>query len=921
MSFTRKQIIVRSQDRDKTGSDSATDFTYTLPFQIRDVVHTNLLHCCVENGIYNIDDTNNNLVLSMNSTDNTNIDFPYQGRGCVSVSNSTNDLMCWVGVGVGPNALMSTLYLSQGGSGTAFPPTWSKKSITGKQWTDTTELTCVDSRNQVVLVGGNNTISQGYIGNLFYAPASDTNIVFEEVVGGPSTCVNSVSIGASMIAVGNDSASQEFKKIKIDSSINQLIVRKQTNNFYKSNTGGNLIIQVKTGGTWGGPYTIPDVPATTYSINTYCEAVNNSISANFPVTEFSIQLVPVTQSQFQVVIHPNGPLGNLTAVRMWGSLPATDWGITDMYTSESFPAYPEFGGQSLFYTALSGGSDIIIPAGFYPTVNSPFQPLNPPINPFINIVALNSSQIILVDDGVYTIDALASLITYNISAYGGSVVPTVTSSNNKFVFSSNQDPALKGYIVSIDQFSDPTNADAIALGNLMGLTTAMVFTQGGSTAENDVAFNYAVQYPVWTSSDGTTWNRVLDDYFDGKIAYSCCTGLLTSPSTVSLVGGNGWIAATSDAWTTKTVFTTYYDVYDAVQPLSDLGNCTAIKIADSDNDMVVFGFSNGAILYLDNSVGPTLHYVNTLNPTPSGKPACVTGITLRGVDGNAIWVIVGSGIAYSTGVKFTVDTVLSYVPTDSLPNLDPIQGASLSTLSDSTSLQLLAVGNNIGDLSCFVTNTATTLDDWTSEKDFEDTVLIQLPIGYYTNALLGLTLETIFNEVSTLSTGKFYVEVMTNGNLDISHTTSTSWGIIFNYGDYIFSKTATTLGFQKTDSYYRPFTYEGNIGPFFIESDIAGGVNLRTYEYVLVKSDKFGNDLISKSVPAWWFVPNEGTSANPNSIMYENVRPPVLQFLNNPRDISQFDIKITDPTGEVINIADNQNSTLVIEFYCKPAQC
>jgi hypothetical protein len=52
--FGKKTILINSAYRSNQGNSSTTDFIYTFPETVRNVVHTNLLTAVVENGVYNI---------------------------------------------------------------------------------------------------------------------------------------------------------------------------------------------------------------------------------------------------------------------------------------------------------------------------------------------------------------------------------------------------------------------------------------------------------------------------------------------------------------------------------------------------------------------------------------------------------------------------------------------------------------------------------------------------------------------------------------------------------------------------------------------------------------------------------------------------------------------------------------------------
>ena len=52
--FGKKTILINSAYRSNPNSSSTTDFIYTFPETVKDVVHTNLLNAVIENGVYNV---------------------------------------------------------------------------------------------------------------------------------------------------------------------------------------------------------------------------------------------------------------------------------------------------------------------------------------------------------------------------------------------------------------------------------------------------------------------------------------------------------------------------------------------------------------------------------------------------------------------------------------------------------------------------------------------------------------------------------------------------------------------------------------------------------------------------------------------------------------------------------------------------
>ena len=57
--YGRTTILINSAYRNNPGTSSSTDFVYTFPENVKNVVHTNLLTAVIENGIYNVESGTN----------------------------------------------------------------------------------------------------------------------------------------------------------------------------------------------------------------------------------------------------------------------------------------------------------------------------------------------------------------------------------------------------------------------------------------------------------------------------------------------------------------------------------------------------------------------------------------------------------------------------------------------------------------------------------------------------------------------------------------------------------------------------------------------------------------------------------------------------------------------------------------------
>ena len=231
--FGRRQYLVNSRDR---ATGSATNFLYRLPNQMRDVVHVNLLHCIVENGVFNVDDTNNKFMLNQESNTLTDglgnpvsyADFPYLGNQML-VYKDTSVGPVYYGVGKGGGALLwcepdlttETIHLD-----------WAiKQPYNAQIWNnnigDASELMCIASNlDGTIIAGGNNLISQGYGSNFAvctdaFLGGESSSFDTEYASGGPSKSVNGIayaSIGGNprWICTGDDSLSTTQTALKVD---------------------------------------------------------------------------------------------------------------------------------------------------------------------------------------------------------------------------------------------------------------------------------------------------------------------------------------------------------------------------------------------------------------------------------------------------------------------------------------------------------------------------------------------------------------------------------------------------------------------------------------------------------------------------------------------------------------------------------
>jgi hypothetical protein len=74
--YGRTTLLINSALRANKSSTKTTDFIYSFPQKVENVVHTNLLSAVIENGVYNVDSTNQNFSVSFNAGTPVNLIIP-----------------------------------------------------------------------------------------------------------------------------------------------------------------------------------------------------------------------------------------------------------------------------------------------------------------------------------------------------------------------------------------------------------------------------------------------------------------------------------------------------------------------------------------------------------------------------------------------------------------------------------------------------------------------------------------------------------------------------------------------------------------------------------------------------------------------------------------------------------------------------
>lgn len=969
--FGRRQYLVNSRDR---ATGSATNFLYRLPNQMRDVVHVNLLHCIVENGVFNVDDTNNKFMLNQESNTLTDelgnavsyADFPYLGNQLLVYNDGLVPSPVYWGVGKGGGAL---LWCSPDLTADPIQLDWAiKQPLNAQIWNNNignaTELMCIASnQNGTIIVGGNNLVSQGYDTNFAISTdaflGGDATFDTNYTTGGPSKSVNGIayaSIGGNprWICTGDDSLTTTLTAIKIDDSNNQVVINivdPTANKFSVSSSAREVIFVGSLNGS--SPNGFDQVfPEGVYTPETYVSAMNSFMATNLSPLGGSL---PFSAIEFEVSAD-----GTVSAYAI---------------VSEVDPTYPEDGNGRYYFTTIgmprflwgidpSGGdgsgnlsfgvrtADIKrsnigdrIPFQLYEIQgnSTPQFPSGAPL-PTIQLGIPTSDLTTTIPNGNYNPTAFALEVETRINALlSSSPVYSVFSPVLQVGYDANQDSfnfrdisAEPHFSISLKQFGDTQNPVRVAFAEILGLFegSEQLFETTLSLAPHTVGYNLTVPHSTWTSTDGIDWTAIKDPALANIVGHSISIiDTTTGPAVVvgtddGIVYNNAIDLTTWSALKTTTnelsVVISYGKVY-AVETTLNQSN---------DGVVVAFGCLGGQVYFDDDfwaNPTPTPTKLITLSRSPNDFDPVCNAIKYTGnVSGNyPTWIFAGSSMSYITSLDPTLTGKTPIlVPFNSGPAQDPsgypfieyING--IATHEEGGVLYTALGGDNTGQYSCTDITASATLDSWTGLQPFKNNVLIQIPTGYYTNTSLASTVAELLNNQVISGNGTFYTEVQTDGTFVVANTTSGNWGIRFMNGTLEYTGTAALLGFNDVSKQYEPSVAQGQDGPYTIKSDVEGGIDLVPFEYVLLQSDKFGNDLMTNSgLSAWWLVPNVANGVNSNSIVYENMRNPTLEYLTNPRDIEQFDIRVLNSNGEVIELQDNKNVTIVIEFYTKKAGC
>ena len=973
--FGRRQYLVNSRDR---ATGTATNFLYRLPNQMRDVVHVNLLHCIVENGVFNVDDTNNKFMLNQQSNNLTDglgnlnySDFPYLANQVLAYSY-LGSAPTFFGVGKGGGALLwcePTLQNTE-----PIQLEWKIKQPfqSGPAWNNNignaTELMCIASNKSTdgntIVVGGNNLVSQGHQTNFAIctnpslggeACTFDTSLA----TGGPSKSVNGVAYvevetASYWICTGDDSLRTTPNGIKIDDTNNQIrinVVDLNQDSFWLTS---GLTIQVWVVGLGSlGLAKIIDIvmPSGYYTKLTFSTQFDAIVNTAFnDGTYLSYGVVQNIKSSFD----PNNNFV-ITATGLNNGKPDPIFTCIQgtLLQVMGLPA-PSDNGSTFYYPAIG-----VINSKFNnPTVTQADMSSVRWITSMSGQISFDYPQLTLFvatgiaeqtlsatfPSGNFTPVEFASQLASTLNTTINSV-PLLAGRNVDLLFSYDSESDMFAYSdntanhpfdIILKQSGEFQTPVTIAFGKIIGLDETDLYF-GVDSSNTQVGYNLVVPFSTWYSSDGYQWTSIKDSALQNVVGncVSIVNNLNTGPAIIigtddGVVYNNG--ANLTSAWTklgnsTQLSGTNFGKVY-AVESVVD----------GSDGIVVAIGCLGGQVYYSDNFWGtqpPEINLLTTLLRSPNDYDPVCNSIKFTGVtDGiQPTWIFAGSSMSYITAVdNFLTGKTLSIVQFNSGPAQDPanypyleyINGIETVTVNDGGDLTLYTclVGDNMGQYSCSDITSSSELNSWTGVQPFANNILIQIPVGYYTNTSLASAVAELLNNQVLTGNGTFYTEVQADGTFVIANTTSGNWGIRFMNGTLTYEGTAALLGFENITKQYEPSVLQGQEGPYTVKSDVEGGLDLTPFEYVLVQSDKFGNDLMTNSgLSCWWLVPNVANGVNANSIVYENTRNPTLEYLQNPRDIEQFDIRVLNSNGEILELQDNKNVVIVIEFYTKKAGC
>jgi hypothetical protein len=226
---------------------------------------------------------------------------------------------------------------------------------------------------------------------------------------------------------------------------------------------------------------------------------------------------------------------------------------------------------------------------------------------------------------------------------------------------------------------------------------------------------------------------------------------------------------------------------------------------------------------------------------------------------------------------------------------------------------------------------------------------VTIPVGAYDDTSLAETIGLALAYTSTTQTTSpntpmLYLATFDgSGKISITCSANRSFGIWFDSTLSTQVACATVLGFTASTSLATAPTNQRSYSSSQAYTVFgATPQQLTNYDYLLVKSQKLGNDISffsatgvtdqSAVIPApvpnvsitpvkspagcFAYVPNTvaNEGGNSYSIIYELQRPPQITNLKHPYSLDYVDIQICDKYGQVINAYTN-NITIGIELF------
>jgi hypothetical protein len=225
---------------------------------------------------------------------------------------------------------------------------------------------------------------------------------------------------------------------------------------------------------------------------------------------------------------------------------------------------------------------------------------------------------------------------------------------------------------------------------------------------------------------------------------------------------------------------------------------------------------------------------------------------------------------------------------------------------------------------------------------------VTLPIGAYDDTSLAeaISLSLIYTSTSQNVAPDDPLLYLTTfdgaGKISITCSALRSFGIWFDSTNATQTACASLLGFTASTSLATAPANQKSFTSLGYTVVGATAQQLTNFDYLLIKSQKLGNDIsffsatgvtnqsavipapvpnvsvspVKSSAGCFAYVPNTSANigGNTNSIVYELTRPPQITNLKHPYSLDYVDIQVCDKYGQVINAYTN-NITIGIELF------